>query len=218
MSYHNQQKFTINNIEWTFSYMSNEMLPDEENVGIADLIMPGKMFDRFAKECGGMIPYYDREQYLDYKGCSDHACYNSDTQIVLMHHLFKKRRKYKLDYNGLDPYWIFHDSCHAENDVYCDDICCISSDNEMQRLIDGAERAAKHGIYMLPETAFKLREAWDPRWRRGPYGESSPAPMDIDAVFKLLDDRGKRIFDEFESVGQPFYYGEQDYLTDNDND
>ena len=157
-----------NNITWRFNYQGSDLLSDEDNLGIAHLIMPGNMAWRFSKECGwndNVIPHYDLEDMDQISKGSDHECYNSDTQIVLMHWLFNKRRKYTLDYNGLDPFWIFHDSLHAQNDVSEYQVGGIYSTIEKQRHLDGAEYAKQNGVYIKADTVLKLEETWARRWR-----------------------------------------------------
>ncbi len=148
-------------------------MPDEENLGLAHLLIPGAMATRFAKECGPqhdsgryLLPRYsDLEEMDGVSKHSSHECYNADTQIVLMNWLFAKRRKYKLEYQGLDPFWLFHDSFHAENDVYSNEVNNIYSYVERTRLLEGAEFAQSKGVFMLPETVAKLDANWRNRWK-----------------------------------------------------
>lgn len=157
----------INNIEYNFIEESTCLVPEEEELGLAYLTIPGTMCNRFKKECGylGKIPHYDEYETADIIKGSDHDCYNADTQIVLMHWLFQKQRKYKLEYRGLDPYWLFHDSFHAENDVYGMEVTGINSRIEHERLLEGAEFAKSKGVFIKPETAAKLIENWKNRWK-----------------------------------------------------
>lgn len=158
-------KVQINNIEFDFHYQGSHHVDDEDNLGIAHLLIPGPMSVRFARECGedGMLPHYAREDEKVNKE-SSHDCYNTDTQIVLMHYLFKKQRKYKLEYCGLDPFWLFHDSLHAQNDVYGNEVNNIRSHIERDRLLAGAEFAASKGVHILADTVMKIQDAWHSRW------------------------------------------------------
>jgi len=160
-------RIQINNIEFNYWNGGSDHLCDEQNIGLAHLTMLGTMAKRFAKECGydGCIPHYEKEDMSNVTANSDHDCYNPDTQIVLMHWLFDKKRNYKLDYQGLDPFWLFHDSFHAENDVYSYQVNNIYSNIEYYRLLEGAEFAFSKGFEMQPETVAKLDANWKRRWR-----------------------------------------------------
>lgn len=171
----------IDNIIYNFINQSSDHLQDSENLGLAHLIIPGPMCKRFAKEVGHQTPegkpliaHYDSHDMQDISLGSDHECYNSDTQIVLMSYLFGKRRKYELDYYGLDPFWLFHDSFHAKNDVWGGEVQGIWSGLEYERLLQGAEFAKSKGVLMLPETIAKLSEAWVSRWKWNQIGSIHP--------------------------------------------
>jgi hypothetical protein len=168
-------QFTTENITWNFKKGGNDMMSDEETLGLSYLYIPEGMVNRFKRECGHkdellnrlLLPHYDID-YVDihiYARDSTHECYNSDTQIVLMSWLLNKKRKYVLDYQGLDPYWIFHDTRHTLNDVYSWEVSGITSHTEHYRLFEGAEYALKHGIHISADTVYKLSEAWIERWR-----------------------------------------------------
>jgi hypothetical protein len=182
-------RIQINNIEYNFIKQGSDYLPDDENLGLAHLLIPGRMADRFRRECGNStvttpdnqrilypFPHYDGDE-MDYVPTnSDHQCHNADTQIVLMNWLFDKKRKYKLTYYGLDPYWLFHDACHAENDVYCNEVSGINSCTEHFRLIEGADYAKKRGISMTGQTLHLLKQNWDRRWRSQERGYTALEP------------------------------------------
>lgn len=168
----------INNIEFSFKNQGSDLMSDNDNLGLGHLIIPGPMCKRFAKECGdGLIPHYDREQTDDVRGLSEHECYNSDTQIVLMNYLFNKKRKYKLEYYGLDPFWICHDSFHAQHDVYGGEVQGIRSGIELERLFQGAERAKELKIGMTADTLIKLQANWKLRWRMWEGDRTTPFKM-----------------------------------------
>lgn len=165
-------KIQINNIEFNYWNQGSDLMSDKENIGLAHLTIPGNMSKRFAHECGikddgrFIIPHYDYDDMKNHvEFGSDHDCYNSDTQIVLMHWLFQKQKRYKIDYSGLDPFWLFHDSFHAENDVYSNEVNNIYSYIEYQRLLEGAEFAFSKGFEMQPETLAKLNATWSSRWK-----------------------------------------------------
>lgn len=98
-------RFRTENIEWNFTKGGNDHMSDEETLGMAYLWIDTGMLKRFKREAGLkdeatnrlLIPHYDLEQTIDATE-SNHQCYNSDTQIVLMHWLRKKQRRYKLSY------------------------------------------------------------------------------------------------------------------------
>lgn len=170
-------KIQINNIRYNFIKQGSDHLPDDENLGLAHLIIPGSMADRFRRECGHdricvpdgrsvyPFPHYDEYDMQDVSSRSEHNCFNADTQIVLMNWLFEKKRTYHLDYYGLDPYWLFHDACHAESDVMGYAVWGINSYTEWTRLLEGAEFAKKHNISMKAETLILLENAWRARWK-----------------------------------------------------
>ncbi len=201
----NKMLLQINNIEFNFKQCGSDLINDQENLGIGHLIMPGNMAKRFAKECAcndqPQIPYYEIDE-TQYAG-SDHECYNSDTQIVLMNWLFDKKRKYKIDYYGIYPFWICHDSFHAQNDVWSYQVSGINSWIERQRLLQGAERAKELGIGMLADTLLKLDTNWISRWK---WTESnSLEPLKISEFYKYLrNDSEKEIYDFYE--GSPDEY------------
>jgi hypothetical protein len=216
---------TINNIDWRFEYNGNDAVGDEENLGIANLFIPGPMMKRFIKECGndGIMPHYDREDAASLdsytSGYSSHACWNSDTQIVLMHYLFNKRRRYKLTYEGLDPYWLFHDSRHAINDVYGYEVSGVYSGVEAERLVEGAELAKKSGVYMRPQTACKLLGGWRSRFksREG----SSMQDLTYRDVIKFLNPHGIAALDYYLEIGviEEFNYDHYlDYAAEQEDD
>lgn len=162
----------IENINYNFVYQSSNVLPDEDNIGLAHLLIPSPMAERFRKECGWKdneimcIPHYGSEEMeSSYIKGSQHECYNSDTQIVLMHWLHNKRRKYHLEYQGLDPFWLFHDHFHSKHDVSGYEVGGVTSRIEKTRLMQGAEYAFENGIYIKPETVAKLDGAWNSRWK-----------------------------------------------------
>ena len=157
-------KVEVENITFNFKKTGSDLLPDEENLGISYLFIPGTMLLRFKNEFYG-IPHYDEEEEKDAKDQSIHQCYNTDTQIVLMSYLFDKKRKYKLDYHGMDPFWICHDHFHAKNDVYGGEVNGINSYTEKQRLLQGAEYAKEKGIYISVDTVMKLDRMWRGRWQ-----------------------------------------------------
>lgn len=168
------KKIVVGNIEYEYIHGATGIVSEQEELGLSYITIPGAMSDRFRKECGFkdevvnrlIFPHYDRDQMFDVPRGSDHECYNSDTQIVLMHWLMNKNRKYKLKYFGLDPFWLFHDSFHAKNDVWGFEVQGIWSNVEWERLLEGAEYALKNGISISAETVAKLDAAWDNRWRR----------------------------------------------------
>jgi hypothetical protein len=194
-------KVQIENIEFNFKQCGSDLLRDEDNLGIAHLIMPGKMADRFARENDGLIPHYDEEETRDARG-SEHECYNSDTQIVLMHWLFKKRRKYKIDYYGLDPFWICHDSFHAKHDVWGMEVQNVYSRLELERLLQGAERAKKLGVGMTADTLIKLQTRWKSRWT---FWEGNKyIHFNMTEFYKYMDDEQREIAEFWESDPQSY--------------
>lgn len=180
-------KVQINNITFNYKFAGSDALPDQDNLGIGHLIIPGTMSWRFAKEeGGGIIPHYGTEESKDAVSTrSDHECYNSDTQIVLMHWLFKKQRKYNLDYYGLDAFWLFHDSLHAKHDVWGGEVQGIWSSVEKERLISGAQYAYKNGVCITADTLIKLELDWTRRWRRA--RESSPESFNPEEFLKYMN-------------------------------
>lgn len=161
------RKLTVNNITFNYVHHGSDILNDAENLGIGHMLIDRRMLKRFIKACDldKLIPHYDQYETADALGASTHDCWNSDTQIVLMHWLFEKKRRYTLDYYGLDPYWVYHDARHAVKDVYGFEVYGINSYVEYSRLIDGAEFAQHNGVYMSTDTLVKLNKAWYGRWR-----------------------------------------------------
>lgn len=159
---------TVQNITWNYSEPGYY---DEDVLGMSYMGIPPSMLKRFIKECGfeeGVPPHYDPYDKEDLKAQikegSEHECYNADTQIVLMNWLHDKRRKYNLDYRGVDPFWIFHDHCHSQRDVYGYEVSGIYSYIELQRLLEGAEMSKHNGIWVKPETVNGILNAWKPRF------------------------------------------------------
>lgn len=202
-------KVQINNIEFRFFNQGSDLLPDKDNLGLAHLTIPGRMTDRFRRECGltelinnrqiYRMPHYDICDTQNMLKSSEHDCYNSDTQIVLMHWLFNKRRKYRLDYHGLDAFWLFHDSLHAENDVYSFEVDNIRSGLELQRLMEGAEYAYQNGVRITGETLAKLYANWRSRWyfREG----ERMAKLNVRDFFKYTSKRQANIADRYIEYG-----------------
>jgi hypothetical protein len=168
-------QITTDNITWNFVKKGNDLMSDEETLGLSYLYIPGPMLKRFKRECGHkdstinrlLLPHYSIDDVYNQQvdAQSGHSCYNSDTQIVLMHYLRNKRRKYKLDYEGLDPFWIFHDMRHAKHDVWGDEVQGIWSDLEYERLLEGAEFAITKGIHISADSVYKLLDCWAARWK-----------------------------------------------------
>lgn len=154
----------IENITWNFQNLNYY---DDEDLGLAYVGIPENMMKRFIKECRWdedlKVPPHYYEEDLDSFG-SDHECNNADTQIVLMSWLHDKQRKYQLDYRGNDPFWIFHDHCHSQNDVYGNEIRGIGSHTEYIRLLEGAEMAKDQGFFIKSETVAGIIKAWKPRF------------------------------------------------------
>jgi hypothetical protein len=174
--------------------------------------IPGGMLNRFIKECawnpGDKVPPHE-DPYLadDYKGYSTHSiheCYNTDTQIVLMNWLYDKRRKYKLEYRGDDPFWIFHDHQHSQHDVYGYEVNGIYSYIEQQRLLQGADMAKDFGYFIKPKTAAEIVMAWRDRFH---FAErDSMTVMTEKDFYPLLQDNSAR-----EEMSQIIEYGISDY-------
>lgn len=161
-------KIEIENITWNVKKL-NEYDKWDEFLGMSHLGIPENMLKRFIKECAwegysGIIPHYDSLDMLNVD-ISDHDCINTDTQIVLMNWLHDKRRKYKLDYRTDDPFWIFHDHKHSQNDVYRFQVSGITSTTEYTRLMEGAEMAMHYGTLIKPQTVIDLLNAWHFRFR-----------------------------------------------------
>jgi hypothetical protein len=164
----NQQvmEIKIENITWSFKSLNHY---DEKSLGLSYVGIPFNMLKRFIKEtCWDKdlkVPphYYEEDLDLLHSGC-EHDCYNTDTQIVLMNWLHDKKRQYRLDYRGEDPFWIFHDFCHSQGDVYSYEVSGINSWVEHYRILEGAEMAKHDGIYMKPETAIGIYNAWTNRF------------------------------------------------------
>lgn len=197
-------KVQINNIEFTFHKQSSDRVTEDEDLGLSKLFIPGPMSERFRKETGSfedglyLFPHYDRYETKDNICGSGHDCYNADTQIVLMNWLFDKKRSYKLEYEGLDPYWLFHDSRHALNDVYNYEVRDIYSYVESERLIEGADFAKTHGISMSGFTLWKLEKFWEGRWR---YREPrTMSKLGVNDLFSYLTDVEKKKFDFYQEI------------------
>jgi hypothetical protein len=155
----------IENITWNFQPLSKW---DEERLGLAYVGIPENMMKRFIKECRWkedlkVPPHYYEEDLETLDG--NHECYNSDTQIVLMNWLHDKKRNYKLDYRGSDPFWVYHDHCHSQGDVYNYEVGSIYASTEHYRIIEGGEMAKHYGIYIQPQTIVDIIGAWDNRFR-----------------------------------------------------
>lgn len=194
------QVIQIQNITYNFYKSGNDAMDDTSNLGLASVHIPQLITKRFAKECGwndGVIPHYDEDETNDAKSISLHDCYNADTQIVLMNWLFDKKRKYKLDYYGMDPFWLFHDALHAQNDVHSYEVCCINSYVEKQRLLDGAEYAFKNGITMTADTIIKIGRDWRSRWRS--QEQNSMEKIEISEFYKFIDQHEIEIAEFWES-------------------
>lgn len=170
------EKIKIQNITWNFDKVSEDFL--QLGIGYANMGIPQNMLKRFIRECGWeayrswndkkAVPHYDdymTEDALEQaKQDSEHECYNSDTQIVLMKWLHNKRRNYTLSYQGEDPFWLFHDNRHSKWDVYSDEVSNITAHTEYQRILEGVEMARDHGVLIQPKTAVGILNAWQPRF------------------------------------------------------
>lgn len=163
---------TIENI--TFDYHNAldafGYLPEEENLGLMMMEFPEGMLRTALREIGiegkygKILPHMDTYDDSIHVG-SSHECINADTQIVFMNHFFEKRRKYhNVNYTGMDVFWLFHDSRHALEDVYCNEVNQIYSHTEHERLVEGIELANMHGYSMNGLTLFNLKNAWKGRW------------------------------------------------------
>ena len=159
----------IQNITWNFQPYSHW---DEfqNTLGMSYVGIPFPMLKRFIKECGWndhvkVPPHYFQEDRENLYYGNEHDCYNTDTQIVLMNWLHDKRRNYKLEYRGEDPFWIYHDHCHSQGDVYGYEVSQIYASTEHYRLIEGAEMAKHYGIFIKPKTIVGIINEWDNRFR-----------------------------------------------------
>lgn len=156
----------IQNITWNFNRYNQW---DEDFLGFSYVGIPPNMMKRFIKECKWdddirVPPHYFEEDLENLDLGSEHECWNADTQIVLMKWLHDKRRNYQLDYRGGDPFWIFHDHCHSQNDVHGYEVSGIYAYTEYVRILEGAQMAQDHGILIKPETAIEVIKAWQPRF------------------------------------------------------
>jgi hypothetical protein len=157
-------KIRVENITYNFGRYNPQF--EDVHLGDANLGIPYNMLKRFIKECGfeGILPHYSSWDMEFIEKDSTHNCVNPDTQIILMHWLHDKRRNYKLDYNGVDPYWIYHDYCHSQGDVYSYEVGHITSWKEHYRLMEGAEMSRHYGHFIKAETLVEINKAWGPRW------------------------------------------------------
>lgn len=195
------QLITIENI--TFNYHNAldafGYVPEEENLGFMMMEFPEGMLRTALREIGikgeygKVLPHMDT--YDDsIKVGSSHECVNADTQIVFMNHFFEKKRKYhNVNYTGMDVFWLFHDSRHALQDVYCAEVNQIYSYIEHERLAEGAELAKMHGYSMNGLTLLNLELEWKSRWnsREG----SSMQKFDSGYFYKMLSDKEKTRYD-----------------------
>lgn len=191
---------TIENI--TFNYHNAldafGYVPEEENLGLMMMEFPEDMLRTALREIGikgeygKVLPHMDTHEEI-YKG-SSHECFNADTQIVFMNHFFDKRRKYhNVNYTGMDVFWLFHDSRHALEDVWCAEINQIYSHTEHERLIEGIELANMHGYSMNGLTLFNLERAWSGRWRG--WEGTNFQKFEVNEFYKRLKDIEKHRYD-----------------------
>ena len=192
----------IDNITWDFQGYTR--WDDFDDIlGMAYVGIPFNMMKRFIKECQydedlKVPPHYFQED-IDYLWCDGdtmgtHDCYNTDTQIVLMNWLHDKQRKYRLEYRGEDPFWIYHDHCHSKGDVHRYEVNNINSHVEHYRIMEGAMMAKHYDIYMQPKTALEVVKAWDGRFRFGE-GEGRQYMTASDISSCLKDDEAKEEFE-----------------------
>jgi hypothetical protein len=192
----------VNNITFQFRNQGSDLMRDEENLGLGHLLIPGPMGRRFLKECGWdnrVLPHYDSDDMDRLHIGSAHECYNTDTQIVLMNWLFDKRRKYKLEFYGLDPYWLFHDSMHAVRDVHCYEVSGITSWAERERLLEGAEFAARNAVYITADSVIKIAQAWSRRWKF--WEGTNSAPFKMADMFPFMAPAERDIAEYWDACG-----------------
>jgi hypothetical protein len=147
---------------------------DDERVGSSAIGIEPNMLKRFINECRWsddlkVPPHYYKEDLENLCIKSTHDCVNPDTHIVLMNWLTNKKRKYKLDYRADDPFWLFHDYCHSQGDVYSYQVNNINAFVEHYRIIEGAEMAKHYGYLIKPATVEGIINEWSGRFR----GEST---------------------------------------------
>lgn len=181
-------KLKIDNITWTFEPYNDYDIDD--SLGLAYVGIPPNMLKRFIKECcwddnNKKLPphYFDGDEEYIIPG-DEHECYNSDTQIVLMKWLGEKQRKYELSYRGSDPFWIFHDNRHSRWDVYGYEVGGITSYTEYQRILEGAEMAKHHGIFIQPQTVAGILKDWNSRFNREGTSKHSISEFDFKPLMK----------------------------------
>lgn len=199
------QLITIDNITFNYEVSDTEgYLPDEDNLGFNFMTFPPSMVKSFLKSMGNEVtdengrrrlyfPHEDPYSVNDFTPGSEHDCNNADTQIVFMNHFFNMKRKYQVPYRGMDVYWLFHDSRHALCDVYGNEVCCINSSVEHERLIQGAELAQMHGYSMNGLTLLNLKLQWKSRWNS--QEGSSMQKFDSGYFYKMLSDMEKARYD-----------------------
>lgn len=202
----------VNNIEFNFSFAQHLIEPNDDRGSIfnLDIFIEPKMLKRFINECSWndhkCLPHYDRNDMEHVDLVTGHHCYVPDTEIVLMNWLFAKKRKYKFDFKALDPYWLFHDSFHAQNDVYSSEVCPINSYIEYCRLIQGAEFAQSKGFSIMPHTVIDLMKTWDKRWEDD---ERNYQKFHASDMFNFMDEEDieqVHIWDEMGSGPDQYYY------------
>lgn len=69
---------------------------------------------------------------------------NTDLQIVYYKWAASKTKQIIIDVLSYNPYWLFHDICHAD-DVQGSEVCCLTSNLEERRLEQGIDLMIKSG-------------------------------------------------------------------------
>lgn len=205
-------KVQINNIEFNFSFAHHHIEPNDDRGSIfnLDIFLEPNLLKRFIKECAWnhhkTLPHYDRSDMEDVDLKTGHHCDVPDTEIVLMNWLFTKRRKYKFDFKALDPYWLFHDSFHAQNDVWRNEVVPINSHIEYTRLMQGAEFAQSKGFNIMPHTVIDLMKTWDERWKSD---EKEYKKFHVSDMFRFMDIEDAEeveIWEEVDGGPDQYYY------------
>lgn len=157
----------LDNITFNFKQRSFEWEIGADGLGGSLVGIPYKMVKKFYKDEGfdKTIPHLGREETSAVlKSREEFMCYNTDTQIVLMKWLNSRTKKVTLDYHGDDPFWIYHDYCHSNNDVYGSEVSNITSYTEWQRILEGGELALSRGHGPKASTIYNLMEEWEARF------------------------------------------------------
>jgi hypothetical protein len=160
------KKIKIQNITYNFKDVTEF---DSDWLGYSAIGVPHTMIQRLIKESGfECLPGDSDLKSSDFTKDKDEIfeCYNTDTQIILMNWLHEKRRNYVFDYNGTDPFWIYHDHKHSQKDVYSHNINPIDSRTEFERLLDGAEMAQHYKHHITAKTVCEIANEWGPRFSR----------------------------------------------------